>query len=357
VAVQGYTSVLRCQTWNVWPAEAEIDHKPFSIKYGDSETLPARLVVYSYVPQSPLEQQSDEETKTGFTVWTGKALGPHSIWDGLLAPPDDKFEIKVKHRRAYRGEVDICINFAFEGELPDALVEAIRTYSYSIISLLNIQLKDYLIPAAPVQIISALADGRTQFATKFNVHCEAWKALEVDTIRADLANCAGTLLSSSYGDKLRVALELYAAHFTEQQARVRFLLLVIAMEALAPSTEKHQVALDLLGRWKQELETEKANYPPLSEEFKSLDALSRELNFRAEDSIRSQIRKLFTSLPEFGDAELADLQRRALKVYDKRSKLVHDGHLPVGELSGLEKEARQLLETLFASAVDWRRDN
>ena len=44
------------------------------------------------------------------------------------------------------------------------------------------------------------------------------------------------------------------------------------MEALAESSPKHQVALDLLARWKQELKTEKAKYKEPSEEFYSLKA-------------------------------------------------------------------------------------
>ena len=78
-----------------------------------------------------------------------------------------------------------------------------------------------------------------------------------------------------------------------------------------------------------------------------LEALSRELLVRSEDSIRSQIRKLFASLPGVDAAEATKLQRRALCVYDKRSTLVHDGHLPNEELFTLEGEARELLEKLF----------
>jgi hypothetical protein len=47
---------------------------------------------------------------------------------------------------------------------------------------------------------------------------------------------------------------------TEQQVRVRFLLLVIAMESLPKPTGKHQVAIDLPGRWHQDLETEMSRF-------------------------------------------------------------------------------------------------
>jgi hypothetical protein len=57
---------------------------------------------------------------------------------------------------------------------------------------------------------------------------------------------------------------------TEQQVRVRFLLLVIAMESLPKPTGKHQVAIDLLGRWHQDLETEMSRFDPSSEEVQVL---------------------------------------------------------------------------------------
>jgi hypothetical protein len=57
---------------------------------------------------------------------------------------------------------------------------------------------------------------------------------------------------------------------TEQQVRVPFLLLVIAMESLPKPTGKHQVAIDLPGRWHQDLETEMSRFDPTSEELQVL---------------------------------------------------------------------------------------
>jgi hypothetical protein len=178
------------------------------------------------------------------------------------------------------------------------------------------------------------------------------QTLASETLGRSLLGIAHFLTDPSYGETYRVALELYAAHFTEQQVRVRFILLVIAMEALAESTQKHQVAVDLLARWRQELDAEKAKYEDSSEEFHSLNALSSELDFRSGDSINNKIRKLFADLPGVSAGERAGLQRRAMAVYKKRSKLVHEGHVPADELPGLEQEARTLLEKLFVSAID-----
>ena len=105
-------------------------------------------------------------------------------------------------------------------------------------------------------------------------------------------------------------------------------------------------------RWQQELAAETAKYEPSSEEFQSLDALTRELNFREENSIRRQIRKLFGNLPGVEPDDARVLQRRALRVYDKRSSLANDGYLPADELPELESEARELLEKVFVCAIE-----
>ena len=131
-------------------------------------------------------------------------------------------------------------------------------------------------------------------------------------------------------------------------------MLVVAMEALAESSPKHQVALDLLGRWQDELTQEKLRYDSYSEEFYSLNALSRELDFRAGDSVNNTIRKLFADLPGVEAEERSDMQRRAIRLYSKRSVLVHHGYLPAEELAGLEAEARSLLEKLFSAEIDRR---
>jgi hypothetical protein len=78
--------------------------------------------------------------------------------------------------------------------------------------------------------------------------------------------------SPIHSPKFRTALELYAAHFDERQVRVRFLLLVIAMEALAVESPKDQPALGFVEHWIDELNEEKANHEKSSSEYRSLDS-------------------------------------------------------------------------------------
>jgi hypothetical protein len=277
--------------------------------------------------------------------------GLHLVRDVMLKAPDDVIEVALKHRNARRGEIDICVNFKFAGEPTPAVIEAVRSTASAVMSLLNLEFKDFLVPSAPFQVRQVLPEGRGQMDTMLSLQVEQRETIGEDQLQRSLRRIAQTLGASPYGAKLTVALELYAANLAEKHVRVRFLLLVVAMEALAKSAEKDQAATELLDRWRSELAAKKLQYPPDSEAWLSLDALGKELSFRREDSIRSQVRKLFVSLPNADPNELKTLQRRALHVYDRRSVLVHEGHIPGVELKELEAEARVLLEVLLSAAI------
>jgi hypothetical protein len=119
--------------------------------------------------------------------------------------------------------------------------------------------------------------------------------------------------------KLRVALELWGAHFTELSANARFLTLVMALEAVATGTPRTQLVLSLLDKWKMEIEELQKTVGPDSEDAVSLEALGRELLFRKEDSIRRQIRTVvLTTLQANGDEDAAETAKEAVRLYDIR---------------------------------------
>ncbi|ORA18085.1 hypothetical protein BST14_08125 [Mycobacterium arosiense ATCC BAA-1401 = DSM 45069] len=313
-----------------------------------------RTFLDAWAPRSRPELNQVEETQLGPRIWDGEQPGLHRVWDAILLRVGEQIQLgQADPRPARRGELDIRLSFELSGHPPDALVEALRTRAYEILALLNLRLGDFVTPAMPFQIRETLPNNETELTLPFKIEVvEHRHTLDEERLGGFLKDVAHFHSDPRYGDKYRIALELYAAHFTEQQARVRFILLVIAMEALAEKSPKHQVALDLLARWKKELQTEKAKYQKSSEEFYSLQALSSELDFRGGDSIGNQIRKLFSALPGVSDDERAELQRRAVAVYQKRSTLVHEGYVPVEELPELEREARTLLEKLLEAAIE-----
>ena len=148
--------------------------------------------------------------------------------------------------------------------------------------------------------------------------------------------------------KLSVALALYGAYFTEHSAKAKFLTLIMSLESLATATVKSTLALELLKKWGAEVDALLARGEVNDDEKTSLDALKRELIFRREDSIRSQIRKLVrTTLAEAPDSESA--AREAVRLYDLRSTLVHEGTLEPQQLAEATSTARVLVHrTLLA---------
>jgi hypothetical protein len=351
-----YVAILRCQTWNVWPERCVAEDRTFIVDDGTDTPLHARLAILAYEQRSTPEQFNKEVTSIGPLIWDGEMRGFHRVRDTILKAPEDEILLEWQHRNSHRGELDICIDFKYAGEIPTALVEALRATTSAVVSLVNLALHDFLVPAAPFQLRRVLPDGGGQIEASLLLAVHNRRTLSQSDLQATVSHVTHALKSSVFGPKLVTALELYAAHFTEQQARVRFLLLVVAMESLSSPSEKHDAAIALLRRWEVELKEEMTIHTPSSEAWLSLDALRRELGFRSEDSIRSQIRKLFAALPGIPIEEAANLQRRALRVYDKRSTLVHDGQLPAGDLIELEREARELLETIFAATIESPRN-
>ncbi|MFO1252338.1 MAG: HEPN domain-containing protein [Inhella sp.] len=152
-------------------------------------------------------------------------------------------------------------------------------------------------------------------------------------------------------NKLAVALALYGAYFTEHSAKARFLTLVMALEALAAATLKAPLALELIDRWQNEVSILKADASRTAEDLASLESLERELLFRREDSIRSQIRRLvLESLAPADDA--AQSAREVLKLYDTRSRLVHEGTIDQNELDRATGRAKELVHRVLKARFE-----
>jgi hypothetical protein len=144
--------------------------------------------------------------------------------------------------------------------------------------------------------------------------------------------------------KLFSALELYAAYFAESSANAKFLTLIMALETMATGIRRSQIVLDLLEKWKQEVDDLLNAVPPDSDDAASLQGISRELLFRREDSIRQQVRKLvLDTLSEIGDDNAAESARKAVYLYDLRSMLVHEGTLDRQKLGQALSDAKELL--------------
>jgi len=148
--------------------------------------------------------------------------------------------------------------------------------------------------------------------------------------------------------KLRIAFELYGAYFTEFSLNAKFLSLIMALEALAIGIPRTPLVLDLLDKWKQEVAELQRWLDPECEDATSLEALSRELLYRKEDSIRRQIRNVvLATLQANGDSDAYEMGQLAIKLYDHRSTLVHDGKLESAVLGQAASDAQKIVERVL----------
>jgi hypothetical protein len=352
MATTKWDAILRCQTWHVWPETFSGRVWRVPVNYGADSPLLVDVVLDTYVQRSNPARFVPEATDRGPDLPNDLLLGLHRVWDAFLKTPEDVVPLLPPTRHAMRGELDIILDFEFDGDpLPPALTEGLRDTAYEIMALLNIHLRDFLIPALPFQVRRLTDDGNADVKFIRKIAIQSRLALDVGLLGHSLGDIASFLFGPLNNDKFRTALELYAAHFNERQVRVRFLLLVIAMEALAEESLKDQPALGFVERWIGEVNEEKAKHATASGMYRGLDSLSGQLNSFRYKSIGAQIGDLFADVPGLTADGLADMKKRARNVYNKRSKLVHDGYVPPTELPGLEIEARTLVETLFRAAI------
>ena len=148
--------------------------------------------------------------------------------------------------------------------------------------------------------------------------------------------------------KLLVAFELYGAYFTELSGNAKFLTLVMAMETLATGIRRTKLVIDLLDKWKRDVTDLKDRVKPESDDANSLEAVSRELLFRKEESIRRQIQNVVVStLQTNGDEDAEEMGKRAVQVYDHRSTLVHKGKLEPTVLGEAISDAKMIVQRVL----------
>jgi hypothetical protein len=327
--------------------------EPFDLELIQQVRVNAQLSVCSYLNRSDPAKFTEERTEKGRLLWRGQIPDLYSIRDTILKAPEDIIPLRLEHEHTRRGEVDIVLTFLLDRTLPLLAHEPLRSAMFPIMSFLNLKLKDFLTPIAPIQILRQQG-ARGEFESEVFVAVHYRNMLAEELLKPYVNEVARSLFASPDSERLRTALELYGSHFREDDARVRFLLLVMAIESLATPSAKHQVAQRLIIQWRAQLRTEQAQYAPLSPEFAALEALERELLFRRDDSIRSQIRRLVSTCISSKDAEDREIVNKALKVYDLRSTLVHTGHLTATEIEQGESDAREVVEFVLEALTQPR---
>jgi len=130
----------------------------------------------------------------------------------------------------------------------------------------------------------------------------------------------------SEDERVATAVDLYLAHFYVSSIRARFLTLMMLLEVLAPVTKRHPVILEMIGRWKAEIEG-RLRETQDADALDALEAIDRELEFRKETSIRRRVRRLVLDSAPLDEPSRRELAKRIVQAYDLCGSLIHSGHV------------------------------
>jgi hypothetical protein len=153
-------------------------------------------------------------------------------------------------------------------------------------------------------------------------------------------------------DKFKLALDLYAAYFSESSDNSRFLTLVMALESLTEPHSRPKLLVDTLTDLQKIILEIEGSLDDGSEVKREFALFRQDLNHKKNQSIRSQIRTLVSStLQERGEPDYLDAATRALKIYDARSELVHNGRVSSGDIHGFTNDAREIVERVLKAKL------
>lgn len=154
---------------------------------------------------------------------------------------------------------------------------------------------------------------------------------EGDTLLIWLLNEASqiqNLMPANLGRRLKVALEIFASIDFETSANSRFVGLTTILEMLAGPAPLRAECTTIIDATVKEIDQAKANATAAAdlELAEALNGLRKSSQYWRRESFRSSIRRLVRTVSEaFKDANPQAQAREAVALYDKRSKLVHDG--------------------------------
>lgn len=157
-------------------------------------------------------------------------------------------------------------------------------------------------------------------------------------------------LTDERASGLATAMDLYLTHFYEASIRARLLTLIMALEVLAPVTEKHATAIELLTEFRSSVEAKLACAED-PEARDALEALLREIDFRKESSIRRRLRRLVLDEAPLDTAGRQALAKKVVAAYDLRGALVHTGAIGSQALSEAHKTVLQSAKSILRARL------
>ena len=145
---------------------------------------------------------------------------------------------------------------------------------------------------------------------------------------------------------LDIALDLYLSSFYEVSIRARFLTLMMALEVLAPVTEKHLAAVQMLTNLQTAIDGQLATETD-PDARDALESLRRDTKFRKETSIRRRIRRLVLDNVPLNEADRESLAKKVVAAYDLRGSVIHTGTVDTNALAVANETALYVIKLLL----------
>jgi len=155
-------------------------------------------------------------------------------------------------------------------------------------------------------------------------------------------------LFGSFPDRVQDAVDLYKQHYYEMSDRSRLLILMVAIERLFEAGNKHDVATKLLEKWAIEVKGELKKYKEGTAEYSDLSSLEGELKRAKETSKGSKLRGLVRD--RLSDDSVKEMEKKAVKSYGTRSKLVHGDDVSDQEIYEALRDSEEILSRVLLRA-------
>ena len=185
-----YMSILRCRTWCNWPEQIRAISKAFLIPPETEEYeniyLSIHLVSYEQRPRPEILPAKLSERSNSPILWRGKMDTGYWVGQYLIKAPEDVIKIEFEHQHALQGEIDIQLHIGSQIEVSrDKLREIATSVSFSVLSYLNVRLKDFLVPVAPIQVSEVDEVGR-HFENPATVRVRERNTFDYEILQAKL---------------------------------------------------------------------------------------------------------------------------------------------------------------------------
>lgn len=134
--------------------------------------------------------------------------------------------------------------------------------------------------------------------------------------------------ADSLDSKLKIAVNIYNSHFFENTLKSKYITLVMALECLSPRSKKHKIASKIFKTVTWALFKFKLLYKINGEKEMAIQSLIDDLKYKEELSITNQLKIMVKTALEKNRVNSSEIDQKlkfVSKVYDLRSRLVHDG--------------------------------